>query len=59
MYIVAEYTWDKCKEKADCIVENLIEEGYSGQDIMFISTQLLQAGIYVIMREAIECEGEE
>ena len=51
---MAEYTWDKCKEKADCIIENLIEGGYSGQDIMFISTQILQAGVYVITKEAIE-----
>jgi len=49
-----EYNWDECKEKADDIMENLIEEGYSGQDIMFISTQLLQGGIYVTTKEAAE-----
>ena len=51
---MTEYTWDDCKEKADCIIESLIDEGFSGQDIMFISTQLLQAGVYVVTSEANE-----
>ncbi|MDY6965438.1 MAG: hypothetical protein SVM80_05630 [Halobacteriota archaeon] len=56
---MTEYIWDDCREKADGIIGDLIDEGYSGQDIMFISTQLLQAGIHVTTNEAIRFEVEE
>jgi hypothetical protein len=48
------FTWDQCKEKADAFIEQLLKDGHSGQDIVFIGGQLFHAGIFVENRNAKE-----
>ena len=47
-------SWDECKKKVDAFVVQLLKDGHSGQDIVFMGGQLIHAGIYVETRNSSE-----
>jgi hypothetical protein len=49
---VKNFTWDECAAKAHEVVMQLLKDGYSGQDMLFIASKILHDGIYVSHRNA-------
>jgi len=47
-------SWDECQKKADAFVVELLKEGHSGQDLVFMGGRLIHAGVYVENRNAEE-----
>ena len=49
-----DYEWNEVGEKAGELVEELVREGFSGQDIAVIGTILNMRGTYIWMREGFD-----
>lgn len=50
VYSSNDYTWDEVHKKADEIIDELIKEKFSGQDIIHIGETIRLAGNFVHAR---------
>ncbi len=51
-YKIKNYSWEECEKKILEIITQMVKDGHSGQDIVFMGTKMMHSGIYVMHRNA-------